>query len=124
MSCIVLEHLLTREITFLRVDVPSQNDDGVGLKLKFFQLGIIVNKPNLSRSPLLKYRSVAKFDPVTKKHYQVGLVLRENGSFEVYSDFMLVNEYYNPLLQCVDFLSDFDHFYLKFVECDLKQNGD
>ena len=123
MSCIVLEHLLTREITFLRVDVPSQNDDGVGLKLKFFQLGIIVNKPNLSRSPLLKYRSVAKFDPVTKKHYQVGLVLRENGSFEVYSDFMLVNEYYNPLLQCVDFLSDFDHFYLKFVECDLDQYG-
>ena len=39
-----------------------------------------------------------------------------NGRFEVYSDFMLVNEYINPKLQCVDVETDFNQFVLKFVE--------
>ena len=48
-------------------------------------------------SKLLKYRAVAKREPGDDgKYYQVGLVLRENGRFEVYSDFMLVNQYINP----------------------------
>ena len=42
--------------------------------------------------------------------------MRENGRFEVYSDFMLVNEYINPKLQCVDVETDFNQFVLKFVE--------
>lgn len=62
----------------------------------------------LMPSPLLKYRSVAKLDPLTGKHYQVGLVLRENGRFEVYSDFMLTNEYQLNKLQCVDIETDFN----------------
>ena len=45
-------------------------------------------------SPLLKYRSVAKFDPYTKKHSQVSIIVRENGRYEVYSDFILVSNYY------------------------------
>ena len=48
----------------------------------------------------------------------IGLVLRENGRFEVYSDFILVNQYFNPSLQCVDMETDFDQFYLKFVQTD------
>lgn len=39
-----------------------------------------------------------KIDAQTNKKYQVGIVLRENGRFEVYSDYMLVNEYMNPEL--------------------------
>ena len=42
--------------------------------------------------------------------------MRENGRFEVYSDFMLVNEYINPKLQCVDVETDFNQFVLKFVK--------
>ena len=69
----------------------------------------------LSVSKLLKFRSVVKTDPLTKKHYHVGLVLRENGRFEVYSDFMLVSEHYKPEFQCVDIETDFNQFFLKFV---------
>jgi len=74
-------------------------------------------------SPLVKYRSVCKIngntgkkegDPVKK--YQVGMVLRENGRIEFYSDFILVNEYYNPNLQCVDIATDLNEFFLKFVK--------
>ena len=61
--------------------------------LKLLQLGIMTSTTTLMSSKLLKYRSVAKIDPCSGKHYQVGLVLRENGRFEVYSDFMLTNEY-------------------------------
>ena len=43
------------------------------------------------------------------------MVLRENGRIEVYSDFILVNEYYNYELQCVDIATDFNEFYFKFV---------
>ena len=46
----------------------------------------------------------------------MGIVVRMNGRFEVYSDFMLVNEYINPKLQCVDVETDFNQFVLKFVE--------
>lgn len=42
--------------------------------------------------------------------------MRENGRFEVYSDFMLVSEYHNPQLQCVDIETDFNQFFLKFVK--------
>ena len=42
--------------------------------------------------------------------------MRENGRFEVYSDFMLVNEYVDPELQCVDVKTDFNQFFLKFVK--------
>ena len=54
-------------------------------------------------------------DPGTKKFYQVGIVVRASGRFEVYSDFVLVHEYYNNQLQCVDIETDFNSFYLKFV---------
>ena len=79
------------------------------------QLGIQVNHSRLVRSPLIKYRSVSKVDPKTGKQYQVGLVLRQSGRFEVYSDFMLVNEYMNPKQQCIDIETDFNQFVLKFV---------
>ena len=72
----------------------------------------------MTPSPLIKYRSVSKVSPETNNRYQIGLVLRENGRFEVYSDFILVNQYFNPSLQCVDIETDFDQFYLKFVEAD------
>lgn len=71
-------------------------------------------------SPLLKFRSVAKteINPVTREHtrYQVGIAIRENGKIEVYSDFILVDEYYDPDHQCVDIETNFNSFYLKMVK--------
>ena len=46
----------------------------------------------------------------------MAIVLRENGRFEVYADFILVNEYINLSLQCVDIETDLNHFYFKFVK--------
>ena len=73
----------------------SETDKGQARQLKLIQLGIKVIAGEFSRSPLVKYRSVAKRDPKTGKNYQVGIVVRKSGRFEVYSDFMLVYEYMN-----------------------------
>ena len=75
----------------------------------------MVSLNEYSKSQLVKYRSVSHMDPGTKKFYQVGIVVRASGRFEVYSDFVLVHEYYNNQLQCVDIETDFNSFYLKFV---------
>ena len=88
---VVLEDKLTRQIRFLRID-----NDHVNNRLKFVQLGILVNHSRMTISPLLKYRSIGKVEDRSGKRYQVGLVLRENGRIEVYSDFILVNQYFNP----------------------------
>ena len=111
MSAFVIEDVKTRQVRFLRAYYSDKGDK----KFKLVQLGVLVNSSKMSESPLLKYRAVNKTDPVTKKHYTVGIVLRQNGRFEVYSDFMLVNEYVNPHLQCVDIETDFNNFFLKFV---------
>ena len=79
---------------------------------------MIVNKSNLTQSPLLKFRSVTKINSETNQKFTVSLVLRENGRFEVYSDYTLVSEYYNPMLQCVDIKTDLHQFYLKFIKVD------
>ena len=80
------------------------------------QLGVLVNHSPLTASKLVKYRSVCKTRSVTGKRYQVGVVVRENGRVEFYSDFILVNEYYNPRLQCIDIATDLNQFFLKFVK--------
>jgi len=49
-------------------------------------------------------------------NYHVGIVVRENGRWEVYSDFMLVYDYYDKVQQCIDVETDFNQFYLKFVK--------
>ena len=102
MTSLVLEHLETRQIRFLRVDTPSEIENGDGAtskkkKVKFVQLGVL-NPSYLQSSPLLKYRTVAKVDEESGSRYQVSVVVRENGAYEVYSDFSLVNEFYNPQL--------------------------
>ena len=74
-----------------------------------------MNHSPLSISPLVKYRSITKTNGKTNKKYQVGVVVRENGRIEFYSDFILVNEYFNPYKQCVDVATDFNQFFLKFV---------
>ena len=64
---------------------------------------------------MLKFRSVSKLNPSTGKSFQVALAVRANGCVDFYSDFVLVNEYMNAKLQCVDIESAIDQFYLKFV---------
>ncbi len=53
-------------------------------------------EPVKGTSPLRKYRYAIKKDKDTNKLYMVGLLLREDGMVEVYSDFMKVSEYQNP----------------------------
>ena len=113
MSAVVIEDLISRQIRFLRCAYYPV--DGKK-RLKLVQLGLQLNKTMTRPSKLLKLRSVSKVDPKTKKTYQVSVAVRENGRFEVYSDFMLVHEYYDPKLQCVDIETDFNQFYLKFVK--------
>ena len=92
MSAFVLEDIITRQIRFLRAYYENETHT-----LKLVQLGVITNSSTMKPSRLLKYRAVAKKEPGPDgKYYQVGIVLRENGRFEVYSDFMLVNQYINP----------------------------
>ena len=50
------------------------------------------------------------------KLYMVGLVLREDNCIEFYSDFMLVNEYEDPNLPCIDIDCDFNLFYFRFQD--------
>ena len=81
-------------IRCLKVDYTDCGDDGKQ-HLLLLQLGVMVNKTTLSPSPLLKYRGIARVDPQTGAGYHIGIVVRQNGRWEVYSDFMLVYDYYD-----------------------------
>ena len=48
--------------------------------------------------------------------YHVGLVLRENGCMEVYSDFIKVSDYHNALHPCVDIETTTNNFFIKCVD--------
>ena len=68
-------------------------------------------------SPLLRFRSIASIDIHSQnKTYNVAIAVRQNGRWEVYADFMLVYVSYDIKMQCVDVLTDFNCFYLKFVK--------
>ena len=66
-TSIVLENLRTRQIRFMRAELPD--NDGEDKTLNFIQLGIHVNPTLTKPSPLIKYRSVAKIDYNTGKNY-------------------------------------------------------
>lgn len=125
MSAFVLEDLKTRQIRYLRAYYEEITEgEEVIRKINLVQLGVMITKTNMSVSPLIKFRCVVKFDQKLQKHYQIGIAVRLNGRIEIYSDFMLVNEYINPQLQCVDVETDFNQFYFKFVKnCDEIKQG-
>lgn len=91
MSALVLEELTSRHVRFLRAEFVEREDKS-GTNLSLVQLGAMVSGTGLQKSELVKYRSVSHMDPRTKKFYQVGIAVRASGRFEVYSDFVLVNE--------------------------------
>lgn len=64
---------------------------------------------------LIKYRSITKKDEKTNKFYTVSIVLRENGQYEIYSDFMLVHTKKLKKRPCIDIETDFHNFFFKFV---------
>ena len=70
-SSLVLEDIRTNQIHFVRVE-PSQ----VKNRLKFVQLGILVNSSSLSASPLIKYQYIIKTDDKTGKCYHIGIIAR------------------------------------------------
>ena len=65
-------------------------------RIKIVQLGVMPTHTKMEVSKLIKHRTVTKRDSKTNKLHNLSIVLRENGRFEVYSDFMLVYEYFNP----------------------------
>ena len=71
---------------------------------------------HLEKSPLLKFRSAASQDSVTGKWYFVGIALRENGRVEIYSDFIYVDQFHDPNMQCVDIETGSFNFYFKMVK--------
>ena len=91
MSALVLEELTSRQVRFLRAEFVEREDKS-GTNLSLVQLGAMVSGTELQKSELVKYRSVSHMDPRTNKFYQVGIAVRASGRFEVYSDFVLVNE--------------------------------
>ena len=95
MTTIVLENIKTSQVRFIKAELEKDKQKD-SRTINFIQLGLHVNPTLTKASPLIKFRSVIKKDARTGKKYQIGLVLRQNGRFEVYSDFMLVNEYLNP----------------------------
>ena len=117
--CVVLEDLKDRLIRYLKIDYDSGKVEKKR-RLLLSQLGVMVTKSKMSPSPLLKYRAIARVDPATNKSFHIGIVVRKNGRWEVYSDFMLVYDWYMPNSQCVDVETDFNLFYLKF--CDTEKN--
>lgn len=110
-TALVMENLRNRQIRFLRItfqtydtsrddvnEFTAENLFGKGVNIEngqrymeLVQLGVFVSNVDMQWSPLLKYRSIAKFCPETEKYYQLSIVLRKNGSYEIYSDFMLVH---------------------------------
>ena len=119
-TAIVLEERKNRLIRYLKIDYTDRFDpetgEEVGRRMILSQLGVMVTKSKLSASPLWKYRSVSRVDVRSNKSYHVGIVVRLNGRWEVYSDFMLVYDWQDPNVQCVDVETDFNQFYLKFVK--------
>lgn len=88
--------------------------------LELIQLGAYTNneiklEKGETYSKLVKYRVVTKQDYATENCYSVAVVLRENGSFEVYSDFMLVHVEKLKKRPCVDIETNFHNFFFKFV---------
>jgi hypothetical protein len=69
MSALVLEDLVTRQIRFFRAYFFDETKEDGGKRLKLVQLGMAVNKSKMTESHLLKFRSVIKMDPRTKKIY-------------------------------------------------------
>ena len=69
---------------------------------------------------MLKFRSVTKVDQETNKLYQCSILVRLDGSFEFYSDFMLTDRIAFPNLRCVDIETDMKQFYIKFVKNSLE----
>ena len=67
-TSIVLENLKTRQIRFMRAELP-EDSEGEQKTLNFIQLGIHVNATLTKPSPLIKYRSVVKLDYSTGKNY-------------------------------------------------------
>ena len=110
----MLEELKSRLIRHLKIDYHVDAIKGKNLLVS--QLGNMITKSKLTPSPLLKYRGVSRIDPKTGEGYNIAIVVRQNGRWEVYSDFMLVYDWYDIAMQCVDIETDFNQFYLKFVE--------
>ena len=108
-SCLVIEDLITRDIRFLRIQKCSE------FEMQIVGLGQYNSAAeNLSQSKVLKFRSSARYDQETGKWYHVGVLLRENGRLEFYSDFIYTDMCHNENKKCVDIESGDTNFYFKF----------
>mmetsp|Transcript_8564 Transcript_8564/g.10593 ORF Transcript_8564/g.10593 Transcript_8564/m.10593 type:complete len:143 (+) Transcript_8564:1746-2174(+) len=103
----------TRHVRFLRFEA---NEIGGVKKLKLIGLGMNNFDTSLEKSPMLKFRSSANFDPEAGMWYFVAVVLRENGRLEFYSDFIYTDHLHDPAKQHVDIEVGAKNFYFKLVK--------
>ena len=68
------------------------------------------------RSKLVKVCSSVIQDKETKKFTQITLILRKNGSVEIYNDFILKNCLDDKKLQCVDISAGQVYFFFKMIK--------
>ena len=47
----------------------DSREDGITRRLKIVQLGVMPNFTKMAVSPVLKFRSIVKYDTKTDKHY-------------------------------------------------------
>jgi len=126
MSAILIENRQNNELSFFRcffkkgmMKFPDT--------LRLVRLGLQkTNDPDGENSPLKKYVYASRQTSAEKgsKTFMVGIVLRENGRVEFYSDFMQVDEHYDPESLCLDIQTDADLFCLRFAGPDGKPNND
>ena len=115
---IVIENVTTKKIRFLRTYFKVADGKPI---LKMVQLGLLVNIAQRGEAQkLVKYKSIMR-ETDDGKLYMVGLVLRADGALEFYSDFMIVNEFFESNKQCIDIDCDFNFFYFRFKN---KETGD
>ena len=112
-SCIATENEVTHAINFLAYKFVK-NDKGKD-KLSICALSVHEKDDYEVKSAIVKFVSSIVHDEKTRKWTQISLVLRLDGSIEVYADFILKTRMYDPMRQCVDIGVGNRNFFFKMV---------
>ena len=114
-SCIAAEDESTHEIDFLAYRLVK--DDKGDNKLSLCGLSVEESWDEAEeRSSIVKFCSSTVHDEKTDKWTQISLVLRLDGSVEVYVDFILKNRMYDPKQQFIDIGVGNKNFFFKMVK--------
>ena len=94
------------------IDAKPHDDEEVNQERKADEDNATAGK---SKSPLLKFRSSAIQEDENSLWSQVGLLLREDGTVDVYADFIYVDTIFDKNYPCVDIEAGHTNFFFKMV---------